>query len=661
MGLQDEHTGDFLLCAKVEHVFDAAAFAGAGGLRDLIHALDIHAARVREEEQEVVKLRAEEMLDEVVSILLALRLAGLHAFKAFAAAALQAVFGGGRAFDAAHVRHRDDGGLVRDQIDAVDVAGDSLDASETWRGVLGFDDVQLVFDDGEHALLAGEDVEQVLDGGEDGVVFGFHLVTLHAGELIEAEFEDVIDLLVREDVASVLDARLAANEQAELLGGGDREGVGLQSGAGFVAVAAVADDLDEIIEAAEGEEEGFKLFSLHLGFSEQELRAADDDLAAVLDVAADGILDAENTRAVAVDGEHVDAEGGLQLGVLVEIVQHDLRPRILLQIDNEAGVLIRLISNAADLGDDFFVRELRDLLFELRTVHVVGDLRDDDLLAVAVFDDFGLSTDAHAAVARFHVIADAHRAHDGATRGEIRSFDMRHQLRGGDRGIVDLCTNRIHDLAEVMRRHIGGHTDCDAGAAIDEEVRKRRREHGGLGETFVVVRDEIDRVLVHVLHQSTAKVRHAGFGISHGRRRIAFHAAEVPLRIDQGLPHGPFLPHVDERRVNDRLTVRMVVTGSVTRDLRALHMLLRRVERQLMHRVKNTTLGGFEAVAHIRQRAGDNDGHRVVEEAVLHFVGDRDGACVGVLHQWNRKRVTSGGGLITITHRGFGHSAHSLR
>ena len=61
-----------------------------------------------------------------------------------------------------------------------------------------------------------------------------------------------------------------------------------------------------------------------------------------------------------------------------------------LQIDDETGVLIGLVSHAADLGDDFFVRELGDLLFELRAVHVVRDLGDDDLLAVAIFDDFSL-------------------------------------------------------------------------------------------------------------------------------------------------------------------------------------------------------------------------------------------------------------------------------
>jgi hypothetical protein len=40
-------------------------------------------------------------------------------------------------------------------------------------------------------------------------------------ELVEAEFKDVIDLLVGEDVFVALDARLIANQDAKLLGGAD--------------------------------------------------------------------------------------------------------------------------------------------------------------------------------------------------------------------------------------------------------------------------------------------------------------------------------------------------------------------------------------------------------------------------------------------------------
>ena len=145
--------------------------------------------------------------------------------------------------------------------------------------------------------------------------------------------------------------------------------------------------------------------------------------------------------------------------------------------------------------------------------------------------------------------------------GKVRAFDELHQLRDGDLRIVDLRANAVDDFAEIVRRHVGGHADGDAGAAVDEQVRERGRENGRLGQALVVVRDEIDRVLVHVLHQRRAEVRQPRLGVTHGRRRIAFDRTEVALAIDEPLAHRPRLGHVDERRINDRFAVRMVVAG----------------------------------------------------------------------------------------------------
>ena len=69
---------------------------------------------------------------------------------------------------------------------------------------------QLVLDDRQHALLLREDVEQVLDRLEQLVVFALDLVALEAGELVEAEVEDVADLLLAEDVAAVGRARASS-------------------------------------------------------------------------------------------------------------------------------------------------------------------------------------------------------------------------------------------------------------------------------------------------------------------------------------------------------------------------------------------------------------------------------------------------------------------
>ena len=85
-----------------------------------------------------------------------------------------------------------------------------------------------------------------------------------------------------------------------------------------------------------------------------------------------------------IDRQHVDAEGRLEGGVLVEIVDDDLRIAVALQFNDHAGVLVGFVANITDALKDFLVHQLGDALHELRAVHVIGNLGDDDLLAAAL-------------------------------------------------------------------------------------------------------------------------------------------------------------------------------------------------------------------------------------------------------------------------------------
>ena len=222
------------------------------------------------------------------------------------------------------------------------------------------------------------------------------------------------------------------------------------------------------------------------------------------------------------------------------------------------------------------------------------------------------------------ILLDALQAADDAAGREIRPFDVLHQLLDRDVRIVDLRADAVDDLAQIVRRHVRGHADGDAGAAIDQQVREGGGEDRRLGQALVVIGDEIHRVLVHVLHEGAAQMGQARLGVTHGGGRIAFDRAEIALAVDQPLAHGPRLRHVHQRRVNDRFAVGMVVAPGVAEDLGALHVLAGRIEPQLVHRVEDAALRGLQAVAHIGQRARDDHRHRVIEERVLDLVGDVD-------------------------------------
>ena len=70
--------------------------------------------------------------------------------------------------------------------------------------------------------------------------------------------------------------------------------------------------------------------------------------------------------------------------------------------------------------------------------------------------------------------------------------------------------------------NVCGHANCDAGSSVDEQIRKGRWKNGWLGTRLVIIRDKVDRVLLHVGHKGGAEVCHARFSVTHRRRWIAF-------------------------------------------------------------------------------------------------------------------------------------------
>ena len=66
--------------------------------------------------------------------------------------------------------------------------------------------------------------------------------------------------------------------------------------------------------------------------------------------------------------------------------------------------------------------------------------------------------------------------------------------------------------------------------------------------------------------------------------------------------------------------MRVIFTQNFADDRGGFAVTRLRGETQLTHCVKHAAVDGFETVAHVRQSAGDDDTHRVVEVGLLHFL-----------------------------------------
>ena len=159
--------------------------------------------------------------------------------------------------------------------------------------------------------------------------------------------------------------------------------------------------------------------------------------------------------------------------------------------------------------------------------------------------------------------ADAGAAEDHAAGRKIRPRHDAHQLVQRRVRIGDQRQRGVDDLAGIVRRDVGRHADGDAVAAVDQQVGEARRQDARLLLGLVVVRLEIDRVLVDVVQQQRGGTRQPHFGVAHRRRVIAVDRAEIALPVDQRHAHRERLRHAHHGVVDRRVAVRVVLAHHV--------------------------------------------------------------------------------------------------
>ncbi len=201
--------------------------------------------------------------------------------------------------------------------------------------------------------------------------------------------------------------------------------------------------------------------------------------------------------------QHVHREVGLHRRVLVEQVEHDLRVRVALQLDDEARrVAGRLVADVADALDLAVVDQLGDLVADHLDRGLVRHLRHGDA-HVALAALFDLGDRAHldgATTGRVGVVDPAAAEDQGAGR-EVGALHELHEVGDGRVGVLEQVLHRVDHLPEVVRRDVRRHTDGDPASSVDQEVGKSRGEHDRLDGVAVVGGREVDRVLVDLTQQ----------------------------------------------------------------------------------------------------------------------------------------------------------------
>ena len=267
---------------------------------------------------------------------------GRHADDALAAAALRLIGVRRLPLDIAERGHRQHGRLLGDEILNVDLAGNGGNVGAALVAVfiphleaLGLHDLQ-------HLVLVGENILQLRNARMQRGELILNFLPFETRQLTETHLHDRLRLhLVEVEPLHELCFRLGR-------------------------VGGAADDVHHLVDEVHRRVQRLPDVRLFLRLFEIEKAAAGDDLLLELDVFLQNLLERQHARH-AVDQTQKDcAEGRLHFGEGIELVEHDLRHRVLFEVDDDAQSLAaRMIHHIADALHPLVVHKVDDGFDEL--------------------------------------------------------------------------------------------------------------------------------------------------------------------------------------------------------------------------------------------------------------------------------------------------------
>ena len=234
---------------------------------------------------------------------------------ALAAALLLAIRSHGKAFHVTSLGYGNGNFLFSNKILHIEVLRFVGNLGDTSRTELFLDFGKFFLDYLLYQIFIGKQTLVVVDFLAQLLQFGFDLLSLQAGQATQLHFEDSFALLF---------GKLKALHQHVFR---------------FAIGVGRADDLDHLIDVVEGNHKTFQNMRTGLSFGQVVARAALHNLFLMQNVVVEDLLQGQYARDAVDQRQHITAETNLQLGMLIQLVQYDLRDSILLQLDNDVNAV----------------------------------------------------------------------------------------------------------------------------------------------------------------------------------------------------------------------------------------------------------------------------------------------------------------------------------
>ena len=159
----------------------------------------------------------------------------------------------------------------------------------------------------------------------------------------------------------------------------------------------------------------------------------------------------------------------------------------------------------------------------------------------------------------------------------------------------------------------GRHTNRDPFCAVYKQVRHAHGQDEGFFLRLVKVRSEVNDIFIQVRKTHfLGKLRKPCLRITHRRRSVPFNGAEVSVAVHKGLSLLEILRHDHQSLIDGTVPVGMVFTHGVSHDTGAFTVRLVIADAQLVHIIEGAALDWFKPVPYIRQGAGNDHAHSVI-------------------------------------------------
>ena len=231
-----------------------------------------------------------------------------------------------------------------------------------------------------------------------------------------------------------------------------------------------------LVDVVDSYDESFENMHASLSFVQLETCAANHHFMAVLHKVLEQLFEIQCSR-TAVDQSHIiNTERRLQLSELEELVEQHTGVGLAFHINDNVNLAAgRDVADVAYAIHLFLLYQVGYALYKVLFHHPVGDFRNLYGVMPVAGHHFSLGSQHHAAATCGIGVAHTLHAENLAACGEIGSLNVLHKVINRHFRVVNQRYRSVQTLGEVMRRHIGSHTHCDAGRAVYQQVRYTRR------------------------------------------------------------------------------------------------------------------------------------------------------------------------------------------